>query len=77
MLVTEKQPFKGMQNYFTNALLYREAYKVRSEPEDSDSGNKEDVEPEPEGEGVWELNLSALEGLNELKAKEEGTCELD
>ena len=44
----KKQPFKGVENYFTNALLYQEANKVAKELllEDDDSGNKTDSEPE-------------------------------
>jgi len=44
----EKQPFKGVENYFTDALLYQEANKVVKEPlpEDVDSGNEADSEPE-------------------------------
>ena len=43
----EKQPVKGKENYFTDALLYREANKVSKEPllEDVDSGNEADSEP--------------------------------
>jgi len=41
---TEKQSFKGMKNYFTDALLYQKANKVSNEslPEDDDTGNKAD-----------------------------------
>jgi len=44
----EKQPFKGVENYFSYALLYQEANKVAKEPlpEDVDSGNEADSEPE-------------------------------
>jgi len=44
----KKQLFKGVENYFTDALLYQEANKVAKEPllDDDDSGNEEDSEPE-------------------------------
>ena len=44
----EKQPFKGVENYFTEAVLYQEANKVVKELllEDVDSGNEVDLEPE-------------------------------
>jgi len=44
----EKQPVKGVENYFTDALLYQEANKVAKEPllEGNDSGNEPDSEPE-------------------------------
>jgi len=44
----EKQPFKGVENYITNALLNLEANEVAKEPlfEDDDSGNEADSESE-------------------------------
>jgi len=44
----ERQPFKGVKNYFTDALLYQEASKASKEPlpDDDDSGNEEDSESE-------------------------------
>ena len=44
----EKQPFKGVKNYYTDALLYHEASKASKEllPEDDDSGNEGDSESE-------------------------------
>ena len=48
MVFAEKQPFKGVENYFTDALLYQEANEVAKEPllEDDDSDNEVDSEPE-------------------------------
>jgi len=44
----ERQPFKGVRNYFTNALLYQGDNKVSPEslPEHDDSGNEADSESE-------------------------------
>ena len=44
----EKQPFKGVENYFTDALLYQEANKVAKEQllKDDDSDNEADSELE-------------------------------
>ena len=44
----ERQPFKRVENYFTDTLLYQEANKVSKEslPEDDDSGNEADSESE-------------------------------
>jgi len=44
----EKQPFKGMKNYFTDALLYQEIGKTSKEPlpDNDDSGNEADSESE-------------------------------
>jgi len=42
----KKQPFKGVENYFIDALFYQEANKVAKEQllEDDDSGNEADSE---------------------------------
>jgi len=44
----EKQPFKGVKNYFTDALLYQEIDKASKEPlpDNDDSGNEADSESE-------------------------------
>jgi len=58
MLIDEKHPFKRVENYFTDSLLYQDPLEVveDSSPEDLDSGNEADTELEPEGECLWELN---------------------
>jgi len=45
---TEKQPFKGVKNYFTDAFLYQEIGKTSKEllPDNDDSGNEADSESE-------------------------------
>jgi len=43
-LVADSNPFKGMENYYTDALHYQEALNVEDEV---DSGEEADVEPEP------------------------------
>lgn len=50
-LVAEKKHFKGVENYFTNALLYPNALQVvqRSSFSEFDSDNEADSESEPEG----------------------------
>ena len=42
------QPFKRVENYFTDSLLYQEVNKVVNEPlpDDIDSGNEMDSESE-------------------------------
>jgi len=44
----EKQPFKGVENYFTDALLYQKFSKTSKEslPDNDDSGNEADSESE-------------------------------
>jgi len=48
MVFAEKQPFKGVENYFTDALFYEEGNEVAKEPllEDDDSDNGADSDPE-------------------------------
>jgi len=55
MVFAEKQPFKGVENYFTNALLYQEADKVAKEPllESDDSGNEADSEPKEDAPAIF------------------------
>ena len=47
-MFAEKQPFEGVENYFTDTLLYQEVNRVAKEPlfEDNDSGNEADSEAE-------------------------------
>ena len=48
MVFTEMQPFKGVENYFTNFLLSQETSKVLKEPllDDIDSSNEVDFDSE-------------------------------
>src|SRR3954466_13736573 len=66
-LVAEQRPFKGVENYFTDALLYQESHEVVvQDKEVLELGNKADQDPASEsdnGSEVWELNLQALENL--------------
>src|SRR3954463_11246981 len=66
-LVAEQRPFKGVENYFTDALLYQEAHEVVvQDKEVLDPANEADREPPSEsdnGSEEWELNLQALENM--------------
>src|SRR3954463_13266587 len=66
-LVAEQRPFKGLENYFTYALLYQEAHEVVvQEKEELELGNEADQESVSEsdnGSEEWELNLQAFENL--------------
>jgi len=44
----KKKPFKGVENYFIDALLYQKSNKIAKKllPEDVDSGNEANSEPE-------------------------------
>src|SRR3954470_21312356 len=66
-LVAEQRPFKGVENYFTDALLYQEAHEEDAQVKEVlELGNGADQEPaseSDEGSEEWELNLQALENL--------------
>ena len=61
-LIAEKQPFKGVENYFTDSVHYRDSLEISENiPEgEIESGNEADVEEGPEDDCPWELNPSAL-----------------
>ena len=50
MLITEKYPFKGLENYFTDSLLHQDSLETAENPspEDLDSGNEANTETELE-----------------------------
>src|SRR4051812_3842839 len=66
-LVAEQRPFKGVENYFTDSLLYQEAHEVVvQDKEVLELGNGVYREPASEsdnGSEEWELNIQALENL--------------
>jgi len=49
-LIAKKHPFKGVENYFTDSLLYQDPLKPAEDKtlEDYDYGNESDIELEPE-----------------------------
>src|SRR4051812_32256191 len=65
--VAEQRPFKGVENYFTDALLYQEAHEeIVQDKEVLELGNGANQEPafeSDDGSEEWELNLQALENL--------------
>jgi len=52
-LTTEKHSFKGVENYFTNSLLYQDSLELTEDPtpEDHDFGN--------EAEWIWNQKKNA------------------
>ena len=54
-LIVERYPFKGVENYFTESLLYQDSLETNenSQPEEPDSGNEADSEPEAEEKCMW------------------------
>ena len=45
-LIAERYPFKGIENYFTDSLLYQDSLETNenSQPGKLDSGNEADTE---------------------------------
>ena len=66
MLIAERHPFKGVENYFTNSLLYQDSLEVDENlhPGELNSGNELDTEPEEEC--LWEINslLMRIDKIN-------------
>ena len=57
MLIVERHPFKRVENYFTDCLLYRDSLEAdeNPHPEELDSDNEANMEPE-EDECLLEIN---------------------
>ena len=66
-LIDERHLFKGVENYFTDFLLYKDSLETNEnpQPEKPDCGNEADTEPEVEEECLWELNL-LVTSINKL-----------
>ena len=49
-LVAERHPFKEVENYFTDCLLYQDSLETdeNMHPEEHESGNEADTEPKEE-----------------------------
>ena len=50
MVFAEKQPFKGVENYFTDALLYQEIRKISKEPLPDNDDSSSEADSEFEGD---------------------------
>ena len=58
MLIAKRNLFKGVENYFTDSLLYQDSLDIDENPyrEEPDPSNEADMEPEEE-KCLWEINL--------------------
>lgn len=65
IVIADRYPFKRVENYFTDSLLYRETLKTDPALEKPDSGNEVDTAYDLEDDCPWQLNLSMLE-MNSL-----------
>src|SRR4051812_32578355 len=67
LLLQNNAPSGGVENYFTDALLYQEAHEVVvQEKEELELGNeadRESVSESDDGSEEWELNLQDRENL--------------
>ena len=66
-LIAEKHPFNGVENYFTNSLLYQDSLETDEnlQPEEPDSGNEADMKPEAEEECLWKI-ISLVTSVDNL-----------
>jgi len=66
-LIAERHPFKRVENYFTDSLLYKDSLETDEnlQLEELDSSNEADVEPKAEEKCLWELNPLVM-GVNKL-----------
>jgi len=57
MLITERHPFKRVENYFIDCLHYQDSLEADENPcpEELDSGNEADTKQE-EDKCLWEIN---------------------
>jgi len=66
-LIAERYPFNGVENYFTDFLLYQNSLETdeNPHPKGPDSGNEADTEPEKDG-CLWEINslVMSIDKLN-------------
>ena len=46
-LISQRHPFKGVENYFTDSLLYQDSLEANEnpDPEELNSGNEADTKP--------------------------------
>ena len=66
-LIAGRHPFKRVENYFTDFLLYQDSLEMNEnpQPEEPDSSNEADIESEAEEECLWELN-PLITSINKL-----------
>ena len=55
-MVTDKQPFKGLENYFTGSLLYDAKSDIEPSAQGTDSGEEADTEAGSDYNGGFVLN---------------------
>ena len=66
-LIAERHPFKGVENYFRDSLLYQNSLETNKnpQPDGPDSRNEADIELEAKEECMWELSPLVM-SINKL-----------
>jgi len=56
--IAKRHPYKGVENYLTDSLLYQDSFETDEnlQPKKSDSGNEGDTKSETEEECLWKIN---------------------
>lgn len=60
VLVADRHPFRGVEKYFTDFILYQDLLKIGPETEEPDSGNKANAELESDNDCPREFDLSVI-----------------
>lgn len=63
-LIVEQHPFKGVEKYFTDSLLYKDVHESAIPEEDEfETWNEADQDPDSGSDNKWELDHTTLETL--------------
>lgn len=60
-LIADQNPFKSIENYFTDSLLYQDQLETDPKLEETDFENEVDNEWESDNEYSWDPDLSVEE----------------
>lgn len=60
MIIADRHPFKGVETYFNNSVLYQDSLETGPDTEQPDFRKKADEELELDDDYPWELNLSVI-----------------
>lgn len=60
ILIARKQPFRELENYFADDMLYQDAHETSEEPakKSYDSGNEANSKPEPNENDDFEYKIN-------------------
>jgi len=75
MLIAERHPFKGVENYFTDSFLYQDFLETDENPHSEEPDSSNEVDTESEEECLWEINplVTSIDKLDfDITANVEG-----